>query len=96
MGLGTACLIAAGIVWLRQPSAPHPSASGVTASPAELALNVNLPTVAQVDQWTKTLDAPLEEETKLVLIDAKAALVTLSSSFLPETLLTSSPETARP
>src|SRR5258706_431126 len=63
MGLGTACLIAAVIVWLRQPPAPDPSASGSTSSYAELALNVNLPTVAQVDEWTKTPDAPLQEET---------------------------------
>jgi hypothetical protein len=95
MAAGTVCLVAASILWLRLPFRPGQNAAKTTASPAELALNVNLPSAAQVDQWTKTLDAPLEQETKLVLRDATAALNTLARGFLPEDLLASSTEPAQ-
>ena len=93
MAVGTMCLLAASMVWLRQPPLPDQNASKSTSARAELALNVTLPSVAQVDQWTKTLDAPLEQETKLVVGDAAAAINTLARGFLPEDLLASSTET---
>ncbi len=96
MAVGTVCLLAASMVWLLLPSRPDQNLAKSAAPPAELALNVTLPSVAQVDQWTKTLDAPLEQETKLVLLDATAAINTLARGFLPENLLASSAEAAQP
>ncbi len=93
--IGTACLLIAGIVLLRQPPVPTGIATNSIAAPTEVAINVNLPTAAQVDQWAKTLDAPLEQETKLVLLDATAVINTLAKGFLPEDLLASSTEPAR-
>jgi len=95
MAAGMVCLVAASMVWLRLSSRPDQNAAKSTASPAELALNVKLPSAAQVDQWTKTFDAPLEQETKLVLRDATAAINTLARGFLPEDLLASSTEPAQ-
>jgi hypothetical protein len=95
MAVGMVCLVATSMVWLRLPFQPDQSAPKSTASSAEPALNVKLPSVAQVDQWTKTLDAPLEQETKLVLRDATAAINTLARGFLPEDLLASSTEAAQ-
>ena len=91
---GMMCLVAASMVWLRQPPLPDQNASKSTSAPAELALNMTLPSAAQVDQWTKTLDEPLEQETELVLRDATAAINILARGFLPEDLLASSTETA--
>ncbi len=91
MTLGTACLLAAATFWLRQPPAPS-HAMEASAPPAEPVLNVQLPNAAQVAKWTKTLDAPLENETQLVLNDAKVAIRTLAQSFLPEDLAASSAE----
>jgi hypothetical protein len=93
MAVGLMCLLAASMIWLRQSPLPDPNASKSTSAGAELALHVTLPSVAQVGQWTKTLDAPLEQETKLVLGDATAAINTLARGFLPEDLLASSTET---
>ena len=93
--IGTACLLIAGVVLLRQPPVPARVATNSIATPAELATHANLPTAAQVDQWAKTLDAPLEQETKLVLLDATAAINTLARGFLPEDLLAASTEPAR-
>jgi hypothetical protein len=95
MAVGAAFLVTASIVWLRPSSAPLQDAAKATSLPSELALNVALPSAAQVDQWTKSLDAPLEQETKLVLLDATAAINTLARNFLPEDLLASAMETAR-
>jgi hypothetical protein len=82
-----ACLfLLAGIVWLLQPAAPSQNASRSAAVPTAQALNVTLPSAAQVGRWTKTLDAPLENETQLVLNDAKAVIHSLASSFLPDNL----------
>jgi len=83
--LGTACLLLlAGILWVRHPAitGQHPSTS--TPAPADVAFNVQLPSAAQVNQWTTALDKPLEKETQLVLNDAKSALNSLKNSFLPE------------
>jgi len=91
MAVGMICLLAASMVWLRYPPMPDQNVS--KSPPAELALNVTLPSAAQVDQWTKTLDVPLEQETKLVLRDATVAINTLARGFLPEDLLASSTET---
>jgi hypothetical protein len=96
MAVGMMLLLAAGIVWLRHPPLTDENASKSPATAPQLALNVNLPSVAQVDQWTKTLDAPLEQETKLVFRDATVAIDTLARGFLPEDILASSTETARP
>ena len=95
MAVGTLCLLAASMIWLRQSPLPDPNASKSTSAGAGLALDVTLPSVAQVDQWTETLDAPLEQETKLVLGDATAAINTLARGFLPTDLLASSTETAQ-
>lgn len=92
MAMGMVCLVVASTFWLRHPFRPGQSVPKPAASSAELALNVKLPSVAQMDQWTKTLDAPLEQETKLVLRDATAAINTLARGFLPEGLLASSTE----
>jgi hypothetical protein len=80
-----ACLfLLAGIVWLLQPAAPSQNLSSSAAVPADQALNVTLPSAAQVGRWTKTLDAPLENETQLVLNDAKTVIHSLANSFLPD------------
>jgi hypothetical protein len=85
---GATCLVAAVIIWWQQspPPAPVASASG----PSVPALSVNLPSVAQVDQWMKNMDAPLEREAQLVLSDANAALASLARNLLPDDLLGSS------
>jgi hypothetical protein len=95
IGLGAVCLVAASMLWLRQSPVPIRNASKSIAPAAEFALNVRLPSAAQVDQWTQTLDAPLEQETKLVLRDATAAIDTLARGFLPEYLLASSEQPAQ-
>ena len=89
------CLAAAGMVWLRLPVRPDQNSAKPTASLAEPGLNVKLPSASQVDQWTKIFDAPLEQETKLVLSDATAAINTLARGFVPEDLLASSTEPAQ-
>ena len=85
--LGAACFAAAAIVWLRQSPAASQNESEATSAATEPALTVNLPSVAQVDQWTQNLDTPLERETQLVLSDANAAINTLARGLLPEDLL---------
>jgi hypothetical protein len=87
------CLVAVGLIWLSHPVKIGPGPEQLAPPAADLALNVNLPSVSQVDQWTKTLDAPLEQETKLVLLDAVGAINTLARGFLPKDLLASSGET---
>jgi hypothetical protein len=64
-------------------------------TPTELALKVNLPSVAQLDHWTTRLDAPLEQETQLVLLDARTALDTLARSFVPEGFLATASDPER-
>jgi hypothetical protein len=95
VAIGTVCLVAAGTIWLRQPPLTDRIASQPAPAPAELALNVKLPSVDQLDQWTKSLDAPLEQETQLVLRDATAAIHTLAQGFLPAELLGPPAETAQ-
>lgn len=90
---GATSLMVAALIWWRQSPAPAPSASAEV--PTAPALNVNLPTLAQVGQWTKTLDTPLERETQLVLSDANAALNSLAKNFLPDDLLQSSASNAQ-
>jgi len=85
MVAGAACLIAAAAIWWRQSPVADSSAS--VPARTEPTTNVYLPTVAQVDQWTKDLDSPLERETQLVLSDANDALTSLARNFLPEDLL---------
>jgi hypothetical protein len=94
VAVGMMLLLAVSLVSLRHPPLPDENASKSASAAPQLALNVKLPSVAQVDQWTKTLDAPLEQETKLVLRDATVAINTLARGFLPEDLLASSTETA--
>jgi len=95
MAAGLVCLIVAGVIWVRQPPVPDQDAMKSASAPAKLAFNVNMPSAAQMDQWTKNLDAPLEQETKLVLRDATAAINTLARGFLPQDLFASSSETAQ-
>lgn len=95
MAVGLVCLIAAGVVWVRQPSVPGQDALKTASAPPKLAFNVNMPSASQMDQWTKNLDAPLEQETKLVFRDATAAINTLARGFLPQDLFASSSETAQ-
>ncbi len=94
VALGLVCLFAAGLFWPRQANVMDNPAQKST--PVELALNVDLPSPAQVAQWTKKLDAPLEDESKLVLGDAQAALNSLARGFVPENLLASSTPTPQP
>jgi len=98
MAVGMVCVLAASMVFLRHLPLPERNTLERPSASADLAsnLNVKLPSVAQVDQWTKTLDAPLEQETKLVLRDAAVAINSLARGFLPEDLLTSSTELAQP
>lgn len=92
---GMACLLATSLIWLRQPPVSDHSGLNSIPSASVQALNVRLPSVDQMDQWTKSLDAPLEQETKLVLLDATKAVNTLARSFLPEDLVASSTEPGR-
>lgn len=87
----TLCLIAAALVWSREPSASYRSPSKPASAPAELAWE--LPSVTQVGQWTENLDSPLEQETKLILSDANTAINSLAKTFLPDDLLRTSSET---
>lgn len=89
----TACLLfLTGFLVTRKPATPSQNGFRAQAASTELALNVSFPTAAQVELWTKSLDQPLETETQLVLNDAKAAINSLKSSFLPERLLAAVPE----
>jgi hypothetical protein len=91
MAIGAACVIAVGIVWLRPPQAAHQIVSKPTPTPAQQVLAVSMaPPPAKVDQWLRTSEAPLENETKLVVDDAKTAMNTLAKSFLPDDLLSPS------
>jgi hypothetical protein len=94
IAFATACVLVAGVVFLRQPSTEKENSIASSQPPTEQALTVNLPVAKQVNQWTKNLDAPLENETQLVLNDAKTALDALKKSFLPENLVASSSEQA--
>jgi hypothetical protein len=86
---GAACVVVVGIVSPHRP--PHQVVSKANPPPAQLVLNVSTPPPpAKVDQWLKTSEAPLENETKLVLDDAKTAMKTLAKSLLPDDLLGSS------
>ena len=93
--LGLACLLTAGIVWLHPPTPSTKIANNPMTKPVELAPEVNLPTVTQLGSWTKSLDMGLEQETQLVLLDARAAIDTLARSFVPEDLLASANESER-
>jgi hypothetical protein len=93
MALGATCVLVIGIVWLRPPPAPNRIAIESTSAPAQQVLKVSL-NAAQVDRWVETSEAPLENETKLVLDDAKTAMNTLAKSFLPGELLTSASQRA--
>jgi hypothetical protein len=93
--VAAACLfLLAGIVVMLQPAAPNQNVSRSAAVPAAAALKVTLPSAAQVGRWTTTLDAPLENETQLVLNDAKTVIHSLASSFLPDNLQASVLENA--
>jgi hypothetical protein len=93
MALGATCVLVIGIVWLRPAQAPNRIAIESTSAPAQQVLKVSL-NAAQVDRWVETSEAPLENETKLVLDDAKTAMNTLAKSFLPGELLTSASQRA--
>lgn len=85
LAVGLACLVLlAGTVWIWRPRTPAEQAQVVSRTPEELHFKVQLPSLAQVNQWTSSLDEPLENETQLVLNDAKTALTSLKNSFLPE------------
>ena len=90
IAMGVACVVAAGIIWLRPPPAPHQVVSKPASAPVQPVLTASMPAPARVDQWVKTSEAPLENETKLVLNDAKTAMNTLAKSLLPDDLLSSS------
>ena len=95
VAVGTACLFAAVGLWLRAPTPP----SIVTESPfgqENPVLSVKLPSTTEVGEWARTLDTPLQNETELVLDDAKAAVQTLAQSLLPADLVAPSPENTGP
>jgi hypothetical protein len=91
MAVGAACIVAVGIVWVRRPQAAHQIVLKPAPAPAQqvLAVSMSAPP-AKMDQWVKTSEAPLEDETKLVINDAKTAMNTLAKSFLPDDLLSPS------
>ena len=90
VAVSMACVVAAGIVWLRRPPTSHQVASKPTPAPAQSVLTASVAAPTQVNQWVETSEAPLENETKLVLNDAKTAMNTLAKSLLPDDLLGSS------
>jgi hypothetical protein len=91
MAFAAACVVAAGVFWLRRPPAVHELAIKSAPAPAQAVVNVDTPPPpVRVDEWIKTSEAPLENETQLVLDDAKTAMNTLAKSFLPDDLLASS------
>lgn len=91
MAVGVACVVATGIVWLHRLPEARQTVFKAVHPPAEQILAVSVPPPpARVDQWLKTSEAPLENETKLVIDDAKTAMNTLAKNFLPDDLLSSS------
>jgi hypothetical protein len=88
MAASAACAMAAGIVWLNRP--PTPQQIVIKPTPVSAQQVASVPAPAQVDQWLKTSEAPLENETKLVVNDARTAMNTLAKSLLPDDLLGSS------
>ncbi len=91
VGLAAACVIMAGVIWLRQPApTTQPPQELVTHMyrpaqfPIDLTLGVKLPDGNQVRQWTGKLDEPLETEMKMVVGDAKTVINSLAENFLPE------------
>jgi hypothetical protein len=83
LAVGPACLLLlAGVIWLCRPRIPAEHSSTSARPLAEL--DLKLPGIAQMNQWSSALDEPLENETQLVLNDAKTALTSLKNSFLPE------------
>jgi hypothetical protein len=91
MAIGAACAVAVGIVRLRRPQAADQIVLKPAPAPAQQVLAASMaPPPAKVDQWLKTSEAPLENETKLVINDAKTAMNTLAKSLLPDDLLGSS------
>jgi hypothetical protein len=74
-----------------RPQAAHQIVSKPAPAPAQQVLAASVaPPPAKVDQWLKTSEAPLENESKLVIDDAKTAMNTLAKNFLPDDLLSSS------
>jgi hypothetical protein len=90
MAVGTVCVVVIGIVSLRQPAATHPIALKPTPVPAQQVVNASVPASAQIEGWVKTSEAPLENETELVVNDAKTAMNSLVKSLVPDNLLASS------
>jgi hypothetical protein len=84
VAVGTACLLLTFILLRHGPLAPAQRPPVATLVQPELAFSVNLPSTAQVDEWTTALDKPLENETQLVLNDAKTVIISLKNSFLPD------------
>lgn len=78
-------LLLAGIFWMPRPTKPNESVPRAALGQVELSFNVTLPTAAQMDQWAKTLDEPLETEMQLVINDARVAIHSLKNSFVTET-----------
>jgi len=88
LAAGAACLVAASTLWLQRARPVHSLAQ--IPAPAKPVLNATTPApTAQMDQWLKTSEAPLENETQLVLDDAKSAMNSLAKSLLPNDLLSS-------
>ena len=86
VAVGAASLVLlAAVIWIYRPRTPAEHASVPTQPLADLDFKLELPGVAQMNEWSSALDAPLENETQLVLNDAKSALSSLKNSFLPET-----------
>jgi hypothetical protein len=90
-GLATACLMLAGLLWLRNQPMPgqtdgiqRPLASAPTAP--ELPAVLGLPNGTQMRQWTVKLDEPLQTEMNLVVNNTKTAATALVNNFMPEKL----------
>ena len=96
MAVSVACVVVAGTVWLRRPPTPHQIASKPVPVPTQQVLNASVPAPTRVNQWLETSEAPLENETQLVLNDAKTAVNTLAKSLLPDDLIGSSAKNRAP
>jgi hypothetical protein len=83
LAIGTACVL--GLAVFLQLHRPMTPPEGTPASqPVAVALSLELPTAAQMDRWTTSLDAPLENEMQLVLGDAQAAVNALKQNLWPD------------
>ena len=90
LALGTACVLLAGIVWLRNPALLHPPtphlANNQKPAATESALAIEWPKQFALRDLPARLDEPLETEMDRVVKDTRTAMNSLADNFLPEPL----------